>query len=81
LNHVRVIEALAANYTVSVGREHIQFEAQVPSENVEAMVQILAESLHPRLIEWEVRDEREHVAHNAEHDLQSKPFIYQKSYY
>lgn len=69
LRHIRSIEAVTASLDVSVGREHILYGSDVPVENLDYMVSILSHIIHPRLPEWEVRDEREVVSELAKHDM------------
>jgi len=69
---VREFEFLAANYTVTAGREHIAYTAELPSGRSSDLVPILADVLNPRMLEFEVKEEKKNVKRLVE-DATSNP--------
>jgi len=61
----REFELLGSTYTVTVGREHTLFASELPSERVPELLPLFDDVLHPRIPEWEVRDEKPRVIADA----------------
>jgi predicted Zn-dependent peptidase len=72
LRFIRSIELASATYDVTVGREHMGFLSDVPTENVPQMTALLTQAFFPGLVHWEVRDEVERV-HEAALEIEKDP--------
>jgi len=74
LRLVRDIEALGADYSVSVGREHLSYSSEVQSDKLKDIVPILSDVLRPQLEEYLFKDSIENAKHEAEAAL-SNPTV------
>jgi len=67
LRVVREFEVLGANYTVTAGREHLLYSAEVPADQFALALDLLADVIsQPKFSSWEVRDEVANVAQLSE---------------
>lgn len=66
LRLTRELELLGATLEATHGRETAVFSSDVPSDKVHDLLPILDDILHPRIPEWEVRDEQPMVLEAAE---------------
>jgi len=57
----RDLEGIGSNYSVSAGREHLQFSADVLPDKVDELLPIFAEVLQPVIEEYQLRYEKDNI--------------------
>jgi len=85
LRLTRELELLGASLSAFHGRETAVFSADAPSDKVAELLPILDDILHPRIPEWEVRDEQHLVLEASEkaqqdHKIVTFDLLHQEAY-